>query len=110
MDDLFRRFVMLLIVLTRSSALAMLGGLLIFGGDFIVTALEMGEFGLKAYSILGNTLVLFSKTVGEVKIVNLAAGEFNEPGPAFLILILYAIIGVALAHFIFQKQDLAGKK
>ncbi len=101
-----------LIVLTRSSALAMLGGLFIFGSDFIITNLGTEGFDPGAYSILRNTFVLFSKAIQDIEAWVITLKGFDDFGPwrAFFTLALYAVAGVALAYCVFRQQDLTGKK
>jgi len=100
----------LLVVLIRSSALAMLGGLLLFGGDFLISAMGVEGLETGAYSIYGSTSALFSRVTKGIETLGMAVKGFDDPGQAFLTLALYAIAGLALAHYIFEQQDLAGKK
>jgi ABC-type transport system involved in multi-copper enzyme maturation permease subunit len=95
-------------VLVRSSTLSTLAGLLLFGGDFSVSALGLGEPGLKTWSIMGNAGALLT-----------ASALANSPGllappvgvhhleEALLALTLYAIAGVGGACYLFRRQDLA---
>ena len=99
-----------LVVLMRSSAPAMLGGLVIFGGDFIVSAIGVEGFDPGAFSIICSTSVLFSRIIKKVKTFDLMIVEGLDAGQAFLTLSLYAVAGMMLAYCIFEQQDLAGKR
>jgi ABC-type transport system involved in multi-copper enzyme maturation permease subunit len=104
---------LLLVVLTRSSALAMLGGLLIFGGDFIVVSgvpLGIEKFDPAGYSIFRCASALFYRAVEGVWGMGIISEGSQTPGRAFLTLALYAVAGVVLTYCVFKRQDLAGKK
>jgi ABC-type transport system involved in multi-copper enzyme maturation permease subunit len=95
-------------VLVRSSALSTLAGLLLFGGDFLVSALGLGEPGLRAWSIMGNagTLLAASALANSPGLIALPV-KVHHPGEALLALTLYAIAGVGMASHLFRRQDLA---
>jgi len=101
---------LLVVVLVRSSALAMLAGLLIFGGDFIIEALGMEGLDPGAYSIYRSTSVLFSQVVKGMESLGMTVEGLGDPGRAFLTLAFYAVAGVVLAYYVFKRQDLAGKQ
>jgi len=101
---------LLVVVLVRSPALAMLAGLLIFGSDFIVSAMGIEGLDPETYSIICSASVLFSQTVKTIKAFDLTIIEGLDPGQAFLTLSLYAVAGMVLAYCIFEQQDLAGKR
>ncbi len=98
----------LLVVLTRSSALAMLGGLVIFGGDFFIETFDAG-FDVGAYSIIYSTYALLTQTIGTGNILGHSDTGPGEPDRAFFILGLYAAAGVLLAYYALKQQDLASK-
>jgi hypothetical protein len=104
---------LLVVVLARSSALATLGGLLIFGGDFTITELGMEGIEPGAYSIYANASTLFSRAVRVESLQS--SGLFvveglDDPGRALLTLLSYAVVGVMLASYVFGHQDLVEKK
>jgi len=101
---------LLVVMLVRSPALAMLAGLLFFGSDFIVSAIGVEGFDPGAFSIICSTSVLFSRTIKNVRTFNLPKIEGLDAGHAFLTLLLYAVAGMVLAYCIFEQQDLAGKR
>lgn len=101
---------LLLVALTRSSAPAMLVGLVIFGGDFVIDAIGIADFDAGAYSIYGNTEVLLSQVIeSSLSAATMVQGS-TTPGWALLTLALYAVAGVVLACCVFKRQDLGGKK
>jgi ABC-type transport system involved in multi-copper enzyme maturation permease subunit len=101
------------VVLLRSSAPAMLVGLLVFGGDFIISEFGIEGIEPEAYSIYANASILFSRAV-KVKDMQslglLAVKGIDDPGRAFLTLTSCAVVGVMLAGYILKRQDLVGKK
>lgn len=102
-----------LVVLVRSSALAMLGGLLIFGGDFTMAStmpLGIKKLDLSGYSIFRSTFVLLSQIVKNMSDLGIVSEGPDDPWRAFLTLALYAVAGVVLACYVFRQQDLAGKR
>jgi ABC-type transport system involved in multi-copper enzyme maturation permease subunit len=99
---------LLLVVLARSSAPAMLVGLVILGGDFVIQAIGVEGFDPGAYSINGNTFVLFSRII-ESSLSTAVEGSAG-PGRAFFTLALYAGVGVIAAYYVFKQQDLADKR
>ncbi len=104
---------LLLVVLVRSSAVAMLGGLLIFGGDFtIASTIPLGteKLNLSGCSIFRSTFVLLSQIVKNMSDLGIASEGPDDPWRAFLTLALYAVAGVVLACYVFRQQDLAGKR
>jgi ABC-type transport system involved in multi-copper enzyme maturation permease subunit len=95
-------------VLVRSPTLSTLAGLLLFGGDFLVSALGLGEPGLRAWSIMGNagTLLAASALANSPGLIAPPVGG-HHLGEALLALTLYAIIGMGVACYLFRRQDLA---
>jgi ABC-type transport system involved in multi-copper enzyme maturation permease subunit len=106
--------VLVVAILTRSSAFSMFGGLGLFMVDFVMgefsPAGEMGEKGLGAFSVMSNTNLLLNRTTFSMG-ADWSATTGAEVGAstAALVLICYAIGGVALACVLFQRQDLRGR-
>lgn len=101
-------------VLTRSSALAMLGGLGLYIADFV-----FGEFtpfvglqdkGLGGWSLLGNTNMLLNQLPFPMGADwSASAGQSVDIVSALLMLVGYAIGGVIVASVLLERQDLRGK-
>ncbi len=92
-------------IVTRSTSLAMLGGLGVFMADFYLQAIANTG---SAFSILGNTAVLLNSLT-----FPMFSPEFNileegavSVGTAVLTLITYALVGAGLAIFALHQQDL----
>lgn len=101
---------LLLVALMRSSAPAMLVGLVILGGDFVIDATGMAGFDAGAYSIYGNTSVLLAQVIeSSLSAATMVRGS-TTPGRALLTLAFYAAAGATLAYCVFRRQDLGGKK
>jgi hypothetical protein len=106
--------VLIVAIVTRSSAFAMFGGLGLFMADFM-----MGEFapvqglqdrGLGALSIMSNTNLLLNRlTFAMGADWSMTAGTEVRSGTALFALASYAIGGTVLACILFQQQDLRGK-
>jgi ABC-type transport system involved in multi-copper enzyme maturation permease subunit len=91
-------------IVTRSTAFAMLGGLALFMADFYWQAIaDQGT----AFSILGNTVVLLSTLIFPMAPPELTVGTANAgDGLAILILLTYAVTGTGSAILLLQRQDL----
>ena len=104
---------LLVVVLLRSSALSMLCGLLILGGDFVLVGFEVEGIALGPYSIYRSTLTLLSRVV---KIEGMqswgmpSGGEVASSGQALFTLALYAAVGIGLAYYVFRQRDLVERK
>ena len=102
--------VMVIGVLTRSSALATFGGLGLYVGDFYLAGglgLEFEIPHFNTFSIFHNTSNLLGRlSFSMAPTLPLSAGSSTEPGAAILALVCYAMGGTALAFLLFLRQDL----
>ena len=102
---------MAIAVLTRSTAFTTFGGLGLVMGDLLVNGnlgvgFELGQWS--TFSIFHNTVALLSKlqfTMAPTSL--LASGKFSTPSAtAVIVLLCYALGGLAAAILLFQRQDI----
>ncbi|MBN1580249.1 MAG: ABC transporter permease [Anaerolineae bacterium] len=105
--------VMVVGILTHSPAFTIFGGLSLFMVDFLLSEFKLipglDNSGLASLSIVMNTNVLLGQLPHAGIDWVAAAQTQTRPGTALLVLLGYAIGGMALAFVLFERQDIAGK-
>jgi ABC-type transport system involved in multi-copper enzyme maturation permease subunit len=106
---------LVMVVLTRSSTYALLGGLGLYMADLVFEGFD--GFGvpelnldLGTLSIMGNTNVLLTSLPDPMLPVwSVMDNTVREPASAVLSLVCFTLAGTALSIALFQRQDLTGE-